>query len=405
MDEQRPRATTAPTFDGLVVVDLTRNLAGPFCTMVLGDLGADVIKVERPGSGDDTRSWAPPTWNEVSTVFLSANRNKRSICIDLDAPDGTELIRSLAQRADVIVDSFRPGALERRGLSYESLRAANPRLISCSISAFGSRGPLRNLPGYDPVVQAYAGLMDITGSADGPPARIGVGLIDLGAAMWAAIGILTALAEREHSGAGTHVDTSLFETALWWLNYHFIGYLGGGEVPRRRGTETPMIAPYEVFATADADLFVAAPNDAIFRRLLAVLDLRDLVADAGFATNAERVAHRQQLHKIIEEQLVSRPSDHWLEALEAAGIPCSKVRSVAELAGDPQLEALSMLTAVPHPAVPDLQLLDLPVSLGGRRASRLRPPPALGEHTDEILASLGCPAATIERLRRGGVVS
>ena len=270
---------------GIRVVDLTRNLAGPYCTMLLADLGADVVKIEQPGAGDDTRSWAPPLWGGVSATFLAANRNKRSVAVDLDRPEGVELVRQLARDADVLVESFRPGSLERRGLGYEAMREANPRLVYCSVSAFGQEGPLSDRPGYDPVIQAHTGILSVTGESDGPPVRLGVAAIDLGTGLWASIGILAALTARNETGAGSRVETSLYEVATWWLSYQIAGFLGSGVLPHRKGTQAPFISPYEVFEASDGGIMVAAANDRLFVALCEVLERTDLLSDARFATN------------------------------------------------------------------------------------------------------------------------
>ena len=393
------------TLSGLRVLDLTRNLAGPFCTMILGDLGADVVKIEAPGGGDDTRSWIPPAWGGESATFLSANRNKRSVVVNIDDPEGLEIIRSLARRADVLVESFRPGSLDKRGLGYDALSKENPAIVYCSISAFGGTGPQRDSPGYDPVLQAYTGIMSMTGEPDQPPVRLGIGALDLGAGLWATIGILSALSARRSNGQGCRVETSLFELGTWWLSYHLSGYLASGIVPERQGTKTAFIAPYEVFETADGELFVAAPNDNLFIALTEALHLPGLAADGRFATNSSRVAHRDDLHRLIEERLRDRSATEWESLLTARSIPCSRVRTVADLAHDEHLAALGMLTSIPHPAIPDLRVVDMPMTLAGQRPAHRLPPPRLGEHTSEVLGELGYTDAEVVRLRAKGVVS
>lgn len=374
---------------GVRVIDLTRNFAGPFCTMLLADLGADVIKVERPGAGDDTREWRPPEWNGHSASYLSANRNKRSITVDMDTDHGREVIRRLAETADVLVESFRPGSLQARGLDAESLRSLNPRLIYCSISAYGQQGPKSHLPGYDPVLQAATGILDNTGYPDEPAARVGVGAIDLGSSLWAAIGIQAALREREQTGEGAHVQASLFETATWWMSYHLAGYLASGQPPQRAGTATSFIAPYETFPTADGDILIAGANTGIFVALVTELGLTGLAHDARFASNADRVAHRGELRALLLEALSQRTAEEWEQALTARGVPCSRVRNVSELVTDPQLEAIGLLENHPHPDIPDLRLVGLPISVDGLRGAKTHAPPRLGEHTDEVLAELG----------------
>ena len=259
-----PLSSLSEVLQGITVLDLSRNLAGPYCTMLLGDLGADVIKVESPGSGDDTRSWRPPAWNAQSATFLACNRNKRSITIDLDVPAGQQLVRRLATGAHVMVSSFRPGSLSKRGLDFESLREANEGLVYCSITAYGSKGPKKDAPGYDAVLQAETGMMSMNGHPDQTPARLGIAAIDLGTGMWAAVGIQAALRNQAETGAGALVEVSLYETAAWLLSYHLQGYLATGESPQRQGNEAPFVAPYEVFATADGDLMVTAGNDRLF---------------------------------------------------------------------------------------------------------------------------------------------
>ncbi len=400
-----PAPLLSETLHSTTVLDLSRNLAGPYCTMLLGDLGADVIKVESPGSGDDTRSWRPPEWNGQSATFLACNRNKRSVTIDLDAPAGQQLVRRLATRADVVVSSFRPGSLAKRGLDYESLQNLNEGLVYCSITAYGSKGPKKDAPGYDPVLQAETGIMSMTGYPDGPPARLGIGAIDLGTAMWAAVGIQAALRNRCESGVGALVEVSLYETAAWWLSYHVQGYLATGEVPQRQGNGTPFVAPYEVFATADGVLMVTAGNDRLFVSLCRVLDVPQLAGDPAYTHNADRVANRVALHDALEARLKERTAAEWEVLLGAESIPCSRVRSVADLVHDPQLHALDMLVEMPHPDIPDLRVVNMPLSLDGERASHRRPPPRLGEHTAAILEELGVTAPELDGLVRDRVVS
>ncbi len=400
-----PTSLLSETLRGTTVLDLSRNLAGPYCTMLLGDLGANVIKVESPGSGDDTRNWRPPDWNGQSATFLACNRNKRSIRIDLDTEAGQQLVRLLAARADVVVSSFRPGSLTKRGLDYDSLRDLNEGLVYCSITAYGSKGPKKDAPGYDPVLQAETGIISMTGHPDGPPARLGIGVIDLGTGMWAAVGIQAALRNRSETGVGALVEVSLYETAAWWLSYHVEGYLATGVSPQRQGNETPFVAPYEVFATADGDLMVTAGNDRLFVSLCRVLDLPGLPEDPTYTHNADRVANRTTLHELLEDRFKKRAAAEWEVLLGAETIPCSRVRSVADLVSDPQLDSLEMLVDIPHPDIPDLRVVDIPLTLDGKRATHRLPPPRLGEQTTAILEELGLPPEEIGALVREGVVS
>ncbi len=400
-----PKSLVSEALGGITVLDLSRNLAGPYCTMLLGDLGADVIKVESPGLGDDTRSWRPPDWNGLSTTFLACNRNKRSITIDLDTEAGQQLARRLAARADVVVSSFRPGSLAKRGLDYDSLRQVNERLVYCSITAYGSKGPKKDAPGYDPVLQAETGIMSMTGHPDGPPARLGIGVIDLGTAMWAAVGIQAALGNRSECGIGALVEVSLYETAAWWLSYHMEGYLATGDSPQRQGNGTPFVAPYEVFATGEGDLMVTAGNDRLFVSLCRVLDLPGLPEDPAYTHNADRVANRIALREVLEVRFKERTAAEWEVLLGSESIPCSRVRTVADLAHDPQLDALEMLIEMPHPDIPDLRVVDIPLTLDGARATHRGPPPRLGEQTVVILHELGLSPEEIDGLIQERVVS
>ncbi|HXN61482.1 MAG TPA: CoA transferase [Acidimicrobiales bacterium] len=323
----------------------------------------------------------------------------------MDAEAGQRLVRRLASRADVVVSSFRPGSLAKRGLDYESLRGLNEGLVFCSITAYGSKGPKKDEPGYDPVLQAETGMMSMTGHPDGPPARLGIGVIDLGTGMWAAVGIQAALRNRLETAVGALVEVSLYETAAWWLSYHVEGYLATGDSPQRQGNGTPFVAPYEVFATADGDLMVTAGNDRLFASLCRVLGLPDLPADPVFARNADRVANRMTLHELLEDRFKERGAAEWEVLLGTETIPCSRVRSVADLVNDPQLDALDMLVDIPHPDIPDLRVVDIPLTLNGERATHRFAPPRLGEQTTSILAELGVPTEEIEALVREGVVS
>ncbi|HET8999198.1 MAG TPA: CoA transferase [bacterium] len=394
----------AAVLDGIRVLDLTRNIAGPFCSMILGDLGADIIKVERPGVGDDTREWRPPDWNGISTIFLSFNRNKRSLVVDLDHPDGQAIVRRLAAEVDVLVESFRTGSLAKRGLDYAHVRAGNPKIVYCSITGFGSTGPLADRPGYDPVIQAYSGIMSMTGEPGRPPCRTGPSIVDIGAGMWAALGVLGALHARERSGRGCRIETSLLETGVAWVGYHLVAYLATGRAPGPVGSRAAMIAPYEGFATRDGYLQLAAGNTSIFERLCNALGTPELAGDSRFRTNADRVTNRDALHEILEARFLTRTAREWEAVLLAGDIPCSRVRKLDEVAADPQVEALNLFPPVPHPAIPDLRLANLPITIDGERAARLDLPPDPGQHTDEILMDYGYRREEISRLRARGIV-
>lgn len=365
---------------GIRVVDLTRNLAGPYCTMALADLGAEVLKVEAPGIGDDTRHWQPPTWNGESVTFLSANRSKRSVCIDLNTADGQNSARRHIEQADVVVESFRPGSLDRRGLGYADVVKLNPAIVYCSISAYGANGPKSDLPGYDPVIQADTGIMSMTGHPDGPPARLGIGAVDLGTALWATIGIQGALLERSRTGKGSYIESSLFDTGVWWLSYHLMGHLATGTTPARQGTGTPFIAPYEAYRTRTGDVLVAGANDRLFVELTDELGVPEVAHDPRFAGNGLRVEHKAELRELLAPHFLNDDAENWERRLRARAIPVSAVRTVADLALDPQLHAQGMLRDLPHSSIPGLQVVDMPIRLNGTRAQPMTPPPRLGEH-------------------------
>ena len=372
--------------------------------MILGDMGADVIKIERPGSGDDTRNWAPPTWNGESTTFLSANRNKRSLAVDINSPQGIDIIQKLAVEVDILVESFKPASLEKRGLGYDTLKSNNPGLIYCSISGYGNDGPNQDKPGYDPILQASTGMMDMTGHPDQESVRLPIAINDLGSGLWAVIGILSALMTRLHTGKGCLVETSLFETAAWWMNYHLSGYLGTGISPARCGTGTPFIAPYEVFPASDEGLLVCVGNDHLFRAFMEELQIPELATDERFRTNPKRVENRQDLRERITERFRNQTAAEWEGRLNARSIPCSRILTVADFAKSEQLAGLNLLKSFSHALIPDLELIDLPVSQDKVRAINHTPPPLLGEHTDEILVDLGYSKNGIAKLHSEGVV-
>jgi crotonobetainyl-CoA:carnitine CoA-transferase CaiB-like acyl-CoA transferase len=373
--------------------------------MILGDMGADVIKVERPGSGDDTRQWTPPAWNGESTTFLSANRNKRSIAVDINATDGVKIVQKLADQADILVESFKPGSLEKRGLGYDDLKGKNKRLIYCSISGYGREGPLQKNAGYDPIMQASTGIMDMTGEPDQESVRLPIAVNDMGAGIWAVIGILSGLMTREETGHGCQIETSLFETAAWWMNYHITSYLATGVPPVRCGTGTPFIAPYEVFPASDEGLLVCVGNDNLFRSFVEELQIPELEDDERFATNPMRVVNREELRRLIVEHFRTRTAAEWEDRFKARSIPCSRILTVADLIDNEQFQALNLLKSIPHPLVPDLRLIDLPVSQDKGRAEHRYPPPLLGEQTSEVLIELGYSEEEIGDLRNKGVIA
>ncbi len=373
---------------GLRVIDLTQNVAGPFCTEILGDFGAEVIKVERPGRGDDTRSWLPPAIGGQSSTFLALNRNKKSVCLDIATPEGQDAIRRLAESADILVHSMRPGSAEAKGLGYDDLKPVNPKLIYCAISAFGEVGPLRSLPGYDPLMQAFSGIMSVTGNEGDAPVRVSVSLIDMGTGLWAALGILAGVIERLKHGQGVCVRASLLETGLSWMTVLAAGYMATGKLPKKLGSGMSMASPYELFRSADGYVFIGAGNDGLFAKVCEALDLTEMTADPRFATNSARVQNREAVHETLEARTATVPSKELVEKLRAAGAPCSEMNDVSQILSHEQTEALGMVAPMPVPDAPQHRVLELPLTLNGKRSAAKEPPPALGAHDEEILGGL-----------------
>ena len=390
---------------GLTVLDLSRVLSGPFATMTLADLGADVVKIEQPGTGDDTRQWGPPFQGDEAAYFLSVNRNKRSLAVDLKSADGLALVRDLARRADVVVENFRPGTAARLGLGYDGLAAENPGLVYASISGYGQTGPDSHRAGYDAIAQARSGIMSVTGEADGPPVRVGVSSADLVAGMWAVIGILAALRERDRSGQGQWVDISLLDGSVSWLTYVASGYFATGTRPPRYGSAHPTIAPYQGFATKDGDLMLAVGNDAIWRRFASVAGRADLLEDPRFTTNPLRVEHRDELLPLVADAMAARTSVEWVEVLDAAGVPVGPIQTVDEVVTDPQVLARGMIGEVKHPTAGTVRTIGCPVRLTATPPQVRTAPPLLGQHTDDVLAELGVDQERLAALRASGAVA
>lgn len=393
------------TLEGVRVLDITQNVAGPFCTQILGDLGAEVIKLERPGRGDDTREWRPPEVGGQSSTFLALNRNKSSICVDIASAEGVEIIRALAARVDVVVHSMKPGSAEQRGIGYDDLRALNPALVYCAISAFGQDGPLSALPGYDPLMQAFTGIMSTTGNEGDDPVRVGVSLIDMGTGMWAALGILSALMQRARTGAGTLVEASLMDTGINWMAVFIASFRATGRLPRKLGSAMAMTAPYELFPAADGHVFIAAGNDGLFARVCAGLGAPGLACDPRFITNPKRVENRAALREALGAHTSTRPAAEIVGRLRQAGAPCSELNTVADMLEHPQVRAAGIIANLPVAQAPDHQVVALPFKAGGRRSGRLAPPPGLGADTSRVLSDLGFGAEEVAAWRAAGIVA
>lgn len=389
-----------PPLDGLRVVDLSRVLAGPYCTMMLADLGADVVKIERPGDGDETRTWGPPYAGGEAAYFLSVNRSKRSVAVDLKQPEGRALVLDLCSRADVVLENFRPGAADRLGLDAAAVHDRNPAVVYCSITGFG-RHDSHDRPGYDFVVQAESGLMAITGEPDGPPTKAGVALVDVVTGLHAAVAILAALRRRESTGQGERIEVSLLDSAFSALVNVAQNALVTGEEPGRFGNAHPSIAPYQPFRASDGWIAVAAANDSLFARLCDVVGHPELVQDERFRTNAARVHNRLALLAPLEEAFAGRPAEEWVAALDAAGVPAGKIRGVLEA-----LRAAAPATVrVEHRTAGKLELVAPPFALESSQLQEPVAPPLLGEHTREVLSELGLDAPRIAELEAAGVIT
>ena len=390
--------------DGITVVDLSRILAGPYCTMTLGDLGARVIKIEEPGKGDDTRTWGPPFWGGISCYYLSVNRNKESVTLDLKSAGGREVLWRLIDKADVLVENFRPGTLERLGFSYEECSRHNPRLIYASVSGYGVTGPEASRAGYDLIAQGEGGVMSLTGEPDGTPMKAGVSQADIVAGMWTLSGILAALVARSSSGKGQRVDASLLDGQIGLLAYYTANHWAEGAHPERLGNRHPNLTPYGTFPCKDAWITIGAGNDALFSKLCAALGEPALGADARFATNPARLAHRAELENALAQLTKPRDADALLETLRKAGVPAGRVRTVPEALAAPQTLAREMVVDLPHPSIPGFKVAGIPVKLSDTPGRPRTAPPALGEHTDRVLEELGYDAPARARLRGEGAI-
>lgn len=406
--------SSAAPLAGIVVLDLSRILAGPTSTQALADLGAEVIKVERPGHGDDTRKWGPPFVKDnegretsESAYYLSANRGKKSVAINIAEPEGQALVRKLAAKADILVENFKGGDMARYGLDYASLSDVNPRLIYCSITGFGQTGPNAHRAGYDFLIQGEAGIMSLTGEADGRPLKVGVGIADVMCGMYALTGILAALQARHANGRGQHIDVCLYDTQVAWLINQGVGYLTDGQVPPRRGNDHPTIVPYGAFPASDGEFIIAIGNDAQFRRFVGDAGRAELAGDPRFATNAERVRNRAELIPIIEEITRTRPAADWLERLQALSVPGGPINDLRQVFDSPQVAARDMRISLPHPVADGgkVDLIGNPLKFSDTPVRYGNAPPILGQHTAEVLQDhLGMKVQDIQRLKDSGVI-
>jgi formyl-CoA transferase len=391
--------------DGVRVLDLTRVVAGPYCSMFLGDLGADVVKVEQPGVGDDTRGWGPPFTGGESAYYLCINRNKRSLTLDLKSKRAVELLRQLVKVADVVIENFRPGTMERLGLAEQDLRKLNPRLIYASLTGFGANGPMSDWPGYDLIVQAWGGLMSITGAPDGEPVKVGVAIIDLVAGLMLGKAVTAALFAREKIGVGQRIDTSLLEAEVASLINVGSNYLVGGKVPTRWGNAHPNIVPYQNFKTADGYLVIGVASEVIWKRFCQAIGRPNLTDDACFANNSLRVENRTKLIALLSEVFLQRDNETWFELLTAAEVPCSPVQTIDQVFQAPQVLHRDMVMEIEHPTAGKVRMAGIPVKFSVTPASLRLPPPLLGEHNEAILSNwLGMSAEAIDELKKEKII-
>ena len=393
----------AGALDKIKVVDLTRTLAGPFCTMLMGDMGAEVVKIEEPTGGDETRKWTPFV-NGESTQFLTFNRNKRSLSVNLKEPEGLKIVKGMAADADVMIESFRAGTLERLGLGYEEIKKINPGIVYCSISGYGRSGPMANMPGYDLLIQAYSGLMSLTGDPDGSPLRIGFSLVDLFTGMMAYGTILTALRQKDQTGNGQWVEAALLDGQVAALSYHATGFMGTGIEPTRMGSGHPSLVPYQAFTSNNGQFIIGCANQGLWERMCTAIGQEGMLKDPRYTDNTDRVEHRSECVGELNAVFATNTTDHWVDLIVEAGVPCGPINTVSDVVSNPQVLARNMIAEVNHPKVPNLKFPGSPLKLTDSPATIRRVPPSLGQHNEEILIEAGYPADIIADLKERGVL-
>lgn len=396
--------STSGSLDGLRVIEITTSVAGPLVGQILGDLGAEVIKVERVGAGDDTRSWAPPAWEGESIAFLHLNRNKRSIELDYKDPRGKAILTDLLRSADVLVQNLRPGALAKAGFTAEFLAELNPGLIFCDMTGFGRTGPKADEPAYDPLLQAYSGIVDMMGTGDGPPMRVPLSVLDKGTGMWAVIGIFDALRRRDQTGKGSHVGVSLLETAVTWVHANVMGAMAGNGKPKNLGSGHAGVVPYGAFPTSDGYIFMSAGNQALWTRFCTATGAEELLTRDGFGSNPERSAHRVEVEAAVAEVTSRFAVEDLRERLTSVGVPCSAVNSVPDLVDDAQVRALGLIESLAHPGIENFEVVNLPITFDGDYPPLRTAPPQLGADTLDILADLGLAVEDVAALSADGVI-
>ncbi len=393
----------AAALDNIKVVDLTRTLAGPFCTMLMGDMGAEVVKIEEPTAGDETRKWTPFV-NGESCQFLTFNRNKRSLAVNLKEPEGLKIVKDLAADADVVIESFRAGTLDRMGLGYDEVKKTNPGVVYCSISGYGRTGPMADMPGYDLLIQAYSGLMSLTGDPDGSPLRIGFSLVDLFTGMMAYGTILTALRQRDQTGKGQWVESALLDGQVAALSYHATGFMGTGVEPTRMGSGHPSLVPYQSFSSSNGQFIIGCANQGLWERMCRAIGQDAMLEDSRYTTNTDRVDHRAECVGALNEVFMQNTTDHWVGLIVEAGVPCGPINTVSDVVSNPQVLARDMIATVDHPNVPGLKFPASPLKLTDSPATIRRVPPLLGQHNEEILGEAGYSPEKIADFKERGVI-